>query len=214
VAEAGKNLIVAQNTLDYQRARLDDTIIRSPFDGLIVRRDREPGDVVVPGSAIFLLISTEELWVRAWVDETEMEKVDVGQKARVIFRSEPDRAYAGQVARLGRETDRETREFLVDVRVESLPRNWSVGQRAEAFIEIARKTDAIVLPSGLILRREEKTGVYVEEKGKAAWRPLKIGLRGREQVEIIEGLNPGALVILPKDSKRFFEGRRVEVELP
>jgi HlyD family secretion protein len=154
VAEAQKNLIVAQNTLDYQRARLEDTVIRAPIDGLIVRRDREPGDVVVPGSSIFLLISTKELWVRAWVDETEMEKLTVGQETSAIFRSEPDRSYAENLVRLGRETDRETREFLVDVRVESLPRNWSVGQREEAFIQIARKKDAVVLPSDFILRKE------------------------------------------------------------
>ena len=70
--EEMKNLIVAQNTLDYNLARPDDTVIRAPFIGLIVRRDREPGDVVVPGSSIFLLISTKELWESAWVDETEM----------------------------------------------------------------------------------------------------------------------------------------------
>ena len=69
------------------------------------------------------------------------KKVAPGQKARVIFRSEPERPFPGEIARLGRETDRETREFIVDVRVESLPKNWSVGQRAEAFIKTAEKKD-------------------------------------------------------------------------
>lgn len=154
VIEARKNLIVAQNTLDYRLARLEDTVIKAPFDGLIVRRDREPGDVVVPGSSIFLLISTQEMWVRAWVDETEMETISPGQEARVIFRSEPNRPFPGEVIRLSRETDRETKEFLVDVRVESLPKNWSVGQRAEVFIKTAEKKEVVLLPSRLIVRKK------------------------------------------------------------
>jgi len=212
VSEARKNLIVARNTLDYHLARLEDTVIKAPFAGLIVRRDREPGDVVVPGSSIFLLISTREMWVRVWVDETEMERVSPGQEARVIFRSEPHRSYPGKVARLGRETDRETKEFLVDVGVESLPKNWAVGQRAEVFIKTAEKKDVVILPSRLIIREKGRSGVFVEDHGNALWRPLKMGLRGRGEVEILDGLQPGDKVIIPVDSKRFFKGRKVRIK--
>lgn len=80
----------------------------APFDGLIVARQREAGDVVVPGSSILTLISTDLLWIRAWVDETEMSRLAESQSARVVFRSEPERAYPGRVLRLGREADRES----------------------------------------------------------------------------------------------------------
>jgi len=213
VAEVQKYLFVAQNTLGYHLARLEDVFIKAPFDGLIIRRDREPGYVVVPGSPIFLMISTDEMWVRAWVDETEMENVSPGQEAMVIFRSEPDNYHIGKVVRMGRETDRETREFIVDVRVESLPKNWSVGQRAEAFIKKAEKKDVVILPFGLIMREKNRAGVFIVENGNAAWRFLRIGLRGREKVEILEGLNPGDTVIIPVDSKRFFKGKKVKVKL-
>jgi HlyD family secretion protein len=212
VAEAQKHFFVAQNTLDYHLARLEDAFIKAPFNGLIIRRDRDPGDVVVPGSSIFLMISTDEMWVRAWVDETEMENVFPGQEAVVVFRSEPDNYHTGKVVRLGRETDRETREFIVDVKLESLPKNWSVGQRAEAFIKKAEKKEVVILPSRLIIRKKGRAGVFVDENGNAAWRFLKIGLRGREKVEIIEGLNAGDTVIIPGDSKRFFKGRKVKIK--
>ena len=211
VLEAKKNLIVAQNTLDYHLARLGDTVIKAPFSGLIVRRDREPGDIVVPGTSIFMLISTKELWISAWVDETEMSRVAAGQRARVIFRSEPDHPYPGKVMRLGREADRETRQFIVDVKPDNLPVNWAVGQRAEVFIKTAHKADAVLLPSKAILREEEKIGVLVEKDGRAVWRSIKIGLRGREEVEILEGLDPGETVITIPGSKDIPAGRRVKV---
>jgi HlyD family secretion protein len=211
VMEAKKNLIVAQNTLDYHLARLGDTVVKAPFSGLIVRRDREPGDIVVPGTSIFMLISTKELWVSAWVDETEMAGLAPGQNARVIFRSEPDHPYPGKVIRLGREADRETRQFIVDVKPDFLPATWAIGQRAEVFIKTAHKAETILLSSKAILRDKERIGVLVEEGGRAAWRSIKIGLRGREEVEILEGLEPGETVITVPGSKEIPAGRRVKV---
>jgi HlyD family secretion protein len=211
VVESRKNLVVAQNTVDYHLARLDDTLILAPFDGLIVRRDRDPGDVVVPGTSIFLLISTRSLWVRAWIDETEMQRVNEGQRASVVFRAEPETIYRGKVARLGRETDRETREFLVDVEVEQLPRNWSVGQRADVFIETAHKEGVTIVPSRVIMRNQGTTGVIANRDGRAVWQPVKAGLRGRTQVEILDGLSPGEIVVDPQGTDPIPEGRRIEI---
>ena len=211
VVESQKNLVVAQNTVNYHLARLDDTLILAPFDGLIIRRDRDPGDVVVPGTSIFLLISTRSLWVRTWVDETEMQRVAEGQRARVVFRAEPETGYKGKVARLGRETDRETREFLVDVEIEELPRNWSVGQRADVFIEIARKDGVTMVPSQVIMRNQGETAVVLNRDGRAVRQPVKTGLRGRTHVEIVEGLSPGDIVVNAQDSDPIPEGRRLEM---
>ena len=211
IAEARKNQVVAQSTIDYHLARLDDTRILAPFDGLIIRRDRDPGDVVVPGTSIFLLISTRSLWVRAWIDETEMQKISEGQKARVVFRAEPDTGYRGRVVRLGRETDRETREFLVDVAVEDLPRNWSVGQRADVLIETAHRDGVVVVPAHLIVRHRGETGVMVDRNGRAAFQPVQVGLRGQTRVEIAAGLAAGEMVVSAPGAGPVPEGRRLEV---
>ncbi|MEI2723095.1 MAG: hypothetical protein V9H26_05980 [Verrucomicrobiota bacterium] len=101
-----------------------------------------------------------------------------------------------------RETDRETREFLVDVRVQELPPNWTIGQRAEVFIETKRKADALAVPQRFIQWREGKPGVFVAEGGKAAWRDVTLGLRGRETVEVTQGLSAGEKVVAPADPKQ------------
>ncbi len=212
LVEGRKQLIAAERNLAYRKALLGDTEIVAPSDGLIVQRQRDPGDIAVPGSAILSLISTKELWITAWVDETEMSRVAVGQPARVVFRSEPDHAYRGEVTRLGREADRETREFTVDVRVLELPKNWAVGQRAEVYIETARKTGVIVLPTQYILWRDGKPGVLVRQAGRAVWRNLTLGLRGRESVEVAAGLEPGDRVVVSADGKTTaLEGRRISL---
>jgi HlyD family secretion protein len=212
LAEGQQQVVIAEKTLAYQRARLADTVVVAPMAGLIVQRQRDPGDIVVPGSPVLSLVATEELWITAWVDETEMSRVAEGQTARVAFRSEPEQAYRGQVARLGREADRETREFIVDVRVLELPKNWAVGQRAEVYIETARKTGVTVLPAQTILWRDEQPGVYVRRDQYAVWRALTLGLAGREIVEVASGLQPGEWVVIPAGAKQAaLDGRRIAV---
>jgi RND family efflux transporter MFP subunit len=210
ITEGRKQLIVAEKTLEYHRARLTDTEIRSPFDGLIVRRQRDPGDVVVPGSPILTLILTDQLWISAWVDETEMAKLKDRQPARVVLRSEPDRSFPGSVVRLGREADRETREFVVDVQILELPFHWAVGQRAEVYIETDRRRSAVLLPAKYVVRRDDQTGAFIKQNDHAKWRPLTLGLRSTEMVEVTEGLRPGETVVIPSDRRHSLrDGQRI-----
>jgi HlyD family secretion protein len=210
--EGRKQLIAAETSLAYRKALLGDTEIVAPFDGLIVQRQRDPGDIAVPGSAILTLISIKELWITAWVDETEMSRVAIGQPARVVFRSEPDHAYRGEVARLGRQADRETREFTVDVRVLELPKNWATAQRAEVYIETDRKKTVPLIPAKFVQWRDDTPGVFCKVGNRAQWRAVKLGLHSREVVEVTEGLQPGDRVVVPADGKTTaIEGRRISV---
>ncbi len=212
ITEAESQVFTAEKNLAYQRERLSDTRILSPYDGLIVRRDRDPGGVVVPGASILQLISTNELWISAWVDETAMARLATGQVARVIFRSEPARSFRGEVARLGREADRETREFIVDVSLKELPAKWSIGQRAEVYVETARKPSALVIPKPFLVWRSGKAGVFVAASGKARWRDVTLGLEGGENVEVLEGLKEGEPLLRPVEGKRgvLADGQRIK----
>lgn len=209
LSEGKSERVAAEKNLEYHLALLADTQITAPFDGLIVRRFREAGDIVVPGSAILSLISTDELWIRAWVDETQMSGLRVDQIARVVFRSQTQQPYPGKVARLGREADRETREFIVDVRVLDLPENWAVGQRAEVYIESARKDSVVLLPTGFVLMQESQQGVFIDTDGKAQWRSVTLGLRSSAYVEVVGGLEVGDVVIKPDKAAPLSDGRRV-----
>jgi HlyD family secretion protein len=208
--EAESAVATAERSLAYHQERLGFTRITAPYDGLIVRRDRDPGGVVVPGSSLLQMISTNELWISAWVDETAMARLATGEVARVVFRSEPNRDFGGQVARLGREADRETREFLVDVRVNELPANWAVGQRAEVYIEAGRIPDALAVPREFIAWRDGRPGIWVLVSGRAEWREVSLGQRARSAVEILRGMSAGEEVIRPRDTAQSLQpGRRV-----
>jgi HlyD family secretion protein len=202
IVEAESQVFTDEKTLLYQKEHLAFTEMRSPYDGLVTRRDRDPGGIVVPGASILQLVATNEIWVSAWVDETAMTGLKEGQPARVVFRSEPAKSCAGEIARIGHEADRETREFVVDVRVKELPENWTIGQRAEVFIETGHKSGVLLLPPQFIRWREGKAGVFVNDRGQARWRGVTLGLRGLQNVEVTQGLSAGDQIV------RLVEGQK------
>lgn len=213
--ELERQVTKAAETVRYYDARLTDTRITSPFDGLVTRRSREPGDVVVPGSEILQIISTERMWVSAWVDETAMSSLSVDQPARVVFRSEPQRTYSGTLTRLAPLADRETREFRVDVTISELPNRWALGQRAEVYIQTAARDAAVLAPPSAIVWRDGKPGLFVSDAGHAQWRNVTLGLRSNQAVEILDGLSVGEQVIWSADSQNpLVEGRAVAARTP
>lgn len=125
---------VARAGLVLQQQALSDTRLVSPMDAVVVKRHREPGHFVVAGAPVLTLASTAKLWVRAWVDETALAAIQPGQPARIEFRSQPGREYAGRVDRIAKQADRQVHEVLVDVEVLELPASYAFGERADVHI--------------------------------------------------------------------------------
>lgn len=208
--EAEQQVHLNRETLKFQEARLADAKLLAPFDGMVIARERDPGAIVVPGSPILQLISLDELWISAWVDETEMDQLRDNQPAKIVFRSQPTSEFEGVVARLGKQADRETREFMVDVRALKLPDTWAIGQRAEVFIELARVDDCVWIPVSFLVKRDTEQGVYVNQSSVAKWRPLKLGIEGHDTVQVLEGLSAGEIIMKPSQpAGKLSDGRKV-----
>jgi len=208
--EAEKLVAKNEASLQFAQAQLAYTVINAPFDGLIVKRSRDSGDIVVPGSMVLDIISLDQLWISAWVDETMLDKVKVGQISKIVFRSDPKTELPGKVARISPQADSETREVLVDVAIDQMPKIWAVGQRAEVYIETDRKENAVVIPQRVIVWRQQQPGVFVIENGRTHWQKIVLELQGKDKAEAAKGLQPGQVVLVP-GSKLPRDGRAVRV---
>ena len=211
--EAEKMAAKAEASLKYYQERLADTVIRSPFDGLIIRRYRDPGSIAVPGSMVLDMISLDQLWISAWVDETQLGKLKVGQISKIVFRSNSKIELPGKVARISPQADSETREVLVDVTIDQMPEIWAIGQRAEVYIQTASKVNALLVPPNAIVWQKGKPGLFINNSGHAKWANVETGLQGKESVEIRKGLKAGDIVIWPRDTKKAItENRAVRIK--
>ena len=87
----------AAAALDYARKRLDKTIIRSPIDGTVIERYLDEGEGVTPEIPILAIANLSKIWINAEVDETDIGRVHLGDKAQVTSNAYPGQTFNGQV---------------------------------------------------------------------------------------------------------------------
>jgi len=212
LAEGQAATSVAGGKLHRAEVELARTVLRSPFDGTVILREREVGDVAVPGAPVLRLAASDTVWASVWVDESHLGSLRVGLPARIVLRSDPERTLPGLVARIGREVDRETRELLVDVAFLETPPQLIFGQRVDLWIELSRATGTLCIPANLLVRVDGAEGVLVEVGGRARFRPIVLGAVGRDLLEVESGLSAGDRVLEPRTGKRKLkDGSRVEL---
>ena len=148
--EAELTVVRHNAQIEYWKVKLSETKLLAPFDGYVVRRNRELGAVVNPGVSIMDVVDRSEIWASVWVDEVRFADIQPGQRAEIELRALKGRKIGGVVRRLARETDRETREHLVDIALESLPETWSLGERLEAMITVGAEENRLAVPSSLV----------------------------------------------------------------
>lgn len=201
------DLAGAERLVDRRREALAQTVVAAPFDGVVVARAREVGDVATPGATILEIVDAETLILSARIDESQIAAIAAGQTASVRFESEPGRSHAASVHRIGREVDPETRELVVELSLRSLPRNWAIGQRGAATITVARKAGALALPTDMVAHRDGAAGVWVLQDGRARWRSIEIGAASGDSVAVVAGLAEGDVAL---DGPKLYRGARVE----
>jgi HlyD family secretion protein len=212
LTEGQAGISVAQRRVERAQADLARTILLCPFDGTVVLREREVGDVAVPGSSILRLAAGDTIWSSVWVDEIHLASLRVGAPARVVLRSDPDTTHPGRVARIGREVDRQTRELLVDVAFEGPRPRIVLGQRVDVWIELSRDPETLRIPADLLVRSDGVPGVFVLQDGRARFRALELNSTGRGYIGVKRGLEAGELVLEPRSGKHTLEdGERVEL---
>lgn len=114
VAAAEQAVATARAEVARARAMLDETKIRAPFDGVIIRRDVETGDVTSPGEPLLILEDHTTLLFRTTVKEQDIPRIEKGQVIRVTIDALNDLAMDATIVRIIPSGNLSTHEFLVE----------------------------------------------------------------------------------------------------
>jgi HlyD family secretion protein len=193
-SEATRGIDVATGGAEQRRVTMVRATLLAPFDGVVTRRLREPGDTVSIGGSVLRIVDTDRVFVSAAMDETVLPMLAVDQPAVISFPG-TSAAVSGRVSRVAWEADRQTHELEVEVTPERLDRRIAIGQRADVRVELGRREQTVRLPIRLLRQDAAGPYVYADRGGKIAQVRPKLGLVGREQVEVLEGLAEGDAVL-------------------
>lgn len=209
LATGREDVQVAQRAAALQAERLDDTVIRAPFAGVVVAKAAQPGEMISPVSAgggftrtgICTIVDMDSLEVEVDVNEAFIDRVKVDQPVTARLDAYPDWAIPARVIAIIPTADRQ--KATVRVRVGLNERDQRVlpdmGIKV-SFMDGAKVTPGqpltgTAVPRSALARRDGREGVFTVADGKALWRSLSALPLSPAQVLIRSGLEPGQAVI-------------------
>lgn len=206
--KAESDLARIQAQIAAQIQRLDYFKLVAPMDGTVLREDGEVGDMVDPGTILYRIGNALPLWVVADVNEEDIPRVTVGQKALLRTDAFSGQVLPGYVKQITPAGDPVSKTFRVRI---GLPDDTPlrVGMSVEANIVSREKQDAILVPANAVVNGS----LLMIEDNRAHRREVELGIRGTGSVEIIHGANEGELVASPATTN-VRNGSRVRPQPP
>ncbi|HKH97619.1 MAG TPA: efflux RND transporter periplasmic adaptor subunit [Candidatus Sulfotelmatobacter sp.] len=209
IAQAQANVAQDQANLKQLDEQLSYTDIISPIDGIVLSRDVQMGDAVssilVLGSSATLVMTlgdTSEVYVKGKVDESDIGKVYLGQRARIKVESFKDKTFDGKVTKIspmGVEKDNVT-TFEVRVSIQNPGGELKAEMTANAEIILEEHKNVLQIPEGAILYdKDKKASVEIPDpKGKEGKNKVavNIGISNGAKTEVLSGLKEGDQVVL------------------
>jgi HlyD family secretion protein len=185
--------------------QIAETIIVSPDDGLISKRDAHIGDITTAGTPLFSIIRLNRLELRAQVSDLDLIKFKPGQIVTVSATEEDAKPIKGIVKLVSPQVDPLTR--LGTVRV-SLPTNAGLkpGMFARADVNFGRRS-AITVPVGAVISRNGESFVFTIDGDRVSSCPVKVGSQTDTYAEILSGLEANQKVVV--QGARFLSDRDI-----
>jgi RND family efflux transporter MFP subunit len=228
IAEAA--VAQAKADLAYSEAQLQNTVIRAPFGGVVVKKMAEVGESVAPippgvnistsSGAIVALADLATLEVEADVAESNVAKVASGQPAEVTVEAIPDRRYKAVLRQVIPTADRTKATVMVKVTILDKDKDLKPEMSAKVtFLEPEKEEAApaaaaapvVLVPREAVVTRDGKPTVFLVREGKAVARAITLGTERQGQVIVKDGLAGGEIVVArPKDDLR--DGAVVKVK--
>ena len=189
---------------------LNKSLISSPLKGTIKTRHIKVGEFVRKGDKLVEILDIDKIIVKVNIPEQEILSIQVGQNVEVALYIMEKKTFLGRVKNIGLEADSSNRTFPVEILVDNKERQLRAGMLARATFTKNVDKDQIVIPRHTVLERDQGRVVYVFEDGKAFRRDITIGLSQLDQVQVVQGLNKGELIVVEGHTK-LTDGEEVNV---
>lgn len=208
----------ARAAVELSSRRVDQLVIRAPFDGIVADLSVELGEYTTPSPPgmpippVMDLIDPGSVYVSAPMDEVDSARIAPGQPVRVTIDAYPGRAFPGRVTRVAPYVlDREEQNRTVEIEV-ALDNPDAVrllpGTSADVEVILQAREDVLRVPTPALL---EGGKVLMVEDGKLEERTVRTGLRNWDWTEVLEGLSPGDQVVTSLDKPEIKAGAEVKV---
>lgn len=209
----------ARSAIIEAKAELSKTILTAPFDGVIAEVDVEVGEWATPSPpalpvpAVLDLIDPSSIYISGPMDEVDSSKIHVGQPVRVTLDPYPGQQYEGHVRNIAPyvldvEEQNRTVEIEVELDDQTFASTLLPGTSTDVEVILAVKNDVLRIPPSTLF---EGNKAFVVERETLSIRPVEIGMRNWNFVEILSGLSEGDSIVTSLDQEGLESGLQVVV---
>lgn len=174
-------------------------VVRSPISGKITSRNAQPGFFVQPGNlpAPFSVADVSIKWMLANVIESDVPFFHLGQPVEVKVMAYPDRVFKGKVSKIYEAVDPNNHRATVRSEIADPKDELRPGMLANFVIRVNGPIEAVAIPAHGVVREPDgtMTAWVTTDRHRFLQRSIKTGLRKDDQVQILEGLQQGELVV-------------------
>ncbi len=195
------------------KARLDKSIIRAPFDGVIGLRQVSVGEFANAGQALVELVRLNPLQVEFQVSELHISRLLTGQTVVVKTDAFPSETFVGTITAISPSVQMSGRSAVVRARLDNNEKKLVPGQFAQVAVELSKSAPVLMIPEQAVWPTGDQKMAYVVKDGKAELVPITLGAREPGWVTVVSGLTAGQQVITAGQSK-LFPGAPVMVAKP
>jgi membrane fusion protein (multidrug efflux system) len=207
-AEAAARSARAQ--LELQQVRLDKTVVRAPFSGVVGERFVSVGDYVTSTTRLTTLQTVDPQRAAFTVPERYAGRLQPGQRVSFSVAAIRDREFTGTVDFVDPVVQLPARTITVKAEVPNPDRSLKPGMFVEVRLATDVRPDAVVIPEDAVLPLEGGDYVWVVGEGDVATRrEARLGIRMPGRVEVVEGVRPGERVVVG-GVERLSEGAPVQ----
>jgi len=199
----------ADAQLDLLQLRLDRSVVRAPFGGVVGRRYVSQGDFVNSGSKLTALHSVNPQYAVLDVPERYADQLKRGQLVSFQVAALPGRNFSGEVVFVDPTVELPARTILIKAIVPNPRRELASGMFIEARLATSIRPNAIVVPEDAILPMQGATYVWVIKDGKADRRQVTLGVRTAGWAEILGGGIEAGDQVVVGGLERLFPGAPV-----
>ena len=188
-------LEIAQAEQKILATRIGYMEIRAPFDAVITQRLAEPGDVKPRNSHLLTLAAPLSMIVEVSVSELLLPQLALKDPVMVRIDAIGPARYKARILRIHPQLDPESRQGLVEIQFEQPPAELQAGQFARVTFSTSR-SEKLMVPFTALHRDRRGEYVYVLADGQARHTSVSSGMRIKQEVEILDGLQPGQQIIV------------------
>ena len=169
---------------------------RSPANGVVTEKKAVQGMRFMPGEALYQIADLSQVWVQADVFEQDIGAVRAGQKAKITLNAYPGEVFEGRIAYVYPTLKAETRTVPVRIELANPQGKLKPAMYADVSIPVAGSMPVVTVPTSAVIDSGSKQVVIVQlGEGRFDPRPVKLGQRGSDFVQITEGVKEGDLVV-------------------